>query len=103
MDCERFHNDLDEYATDRLPTGLRTGMQAHLAGCPDCRRLADMFVKLLSAQPTEAPPLSPDFTDRVMTGVLAARPAAGTRPSLRLRLFAAAALAAAVALAVFLP
>lgn len=126
MDCDRFDEELDEYP-GRMSADRRAAAEAHLAVCPRCRELADLMGRLLEAAPTEPPPLSADFADRVMTQVMsqvhrdaaarmipaplpAALPAAlpAPRPArprvLRFRAWGvAAAVAAAAVGAVFLP
>jgi hypothetical protein len=69
MDCDRFDEELDEYR-GQMSADRRAAAEAHLAVCPRCRELADLMGRLLEAAPTEPPPLSADFADRVMTQVM---------------------------------
>lgn len=41
MSCTKFETDIALYAGGDLPAGRMARLEAHLAGCPDCRALAE--------------------------------------------------------------
>jgi anti-sigma factor RsiW len=36
-ECQEYFNQLSDYLNDELAAPLRTAMDHHLAGCPDCQ------------------------------------------------------------------
>jgi anti-sigma factor RsiW len=67
MRCKAVHKQLSRYADLEVPAELRGEIEAHLAGCADCRQeLAklDRLGRVLSS--TNLPPLPEAFGERVM-------------------------------------
>ncbi len=60
MKCEEVSNELMAYVDGRASTGMRRGIEEHLAGCANCRARAEEFRKIWSAL-DEAPAIEPSF------------------------------------------
>src|SRR5436190_231315 len=64
MDCEQVREQLEAYALGALEPDERDRVARHLAGCPECRRLAaayaevaaDLPLALAAASPLRPPP-----------------------------------------------
>ena len=52
MNCERCHSLVDDYVDGTLAAGERDAVDAHLAGCEDCRALAADFRAIRSTAGT---------------------------------------------------
>ena len=71
MNCERFLEQLPEYAEKSLPADQRRAADSHLADCPDCRaalQQAQTWTRLLSAgfeHQVQHLALPPDFLERI--------------------------------------
>lgn len=99
--CERTRDRLDPYLDDDLAPGAAAEVEAHLAGCPDCRSELAAARRLRAALREGLPMLScpPEVTEEVLriaraeaeaaTPAPARRPAA-VPPAERLRRFFAA-------------
>jgi len=62
MNCEQIRDLLEAYALDALDPEERATVEAHLAGCDDCRALAEEYAELVAVLPGAvalASPLQP--------------------------------------------
>lgn len=60
--CERIRESLEAYALGALDEGDRAEVERHLAGCPECRRIADELAEVAATLPhalAAASPLRP--------------------------------------------
>ena len=51
MDCDRIKDLLEAHALGALDPDEQTAVERHLAGCPDCRRLAAAYAEIAHALP----------------------------------------------------
>jgi anti-sigma factor RsiW len=74
MLCEELENRIPDYLEDRLSPAQREEVQAHLAGCAQCRTLAQQLHQLDAALSAEIriPELSIDFEQRLRARIQAA-------------------------------
>jgi len=101
MECRDITLLLDDYLDGRLDTARRGSMQAHLQGCPACRRRQEQAAALLAALRTlPAPAPRPGFLEQALERA-ASRPAHGSRTTTMVSLALAASLVLAVALGMF--
>jgi anti-sigma factor RsiW len=56
MNCDTTTSRVFPYVDDELPPALRSEMDAHLAGCPSCRRLVEQEVAFREAYVTRLRP-----------------------------------------------
>lgn len=97
MNCNEVQTLISAMLDNELSEEERASVQAHIAACPDCKRMYDAFAALSdSLQDLEAPPA--DFTETVMRSVRAA-----AKPPVRKRRWIQgfAAMAACLALILF--
>jgi len=81
MNCEEVKDRLGFLIDGTLEKHEARRVEAHLAGCPDCRRAQRELEIIIGALPEmTAPESSPDFTTRVMAG-LEERGVFGTTPA----------------------
>jgi len=69
MNCDQYQTELDEFALGRLDRPTRRLMESHAAECRQCAAQTADLASLRREQATRPPPLSIDFTDRVMAQV----------------------------------
>lgn len=108
--CREWRESLGAQALDRLGDGDRVALEAHLEGCPECRReaqsLREVGRMLALADPArvETPPPRPPAAlgERIAAGVGGERRARRRRTRLRLGLAFGGAAAAVAALAIAL-
>ncbi len=100
MNCVQAEQLFDAYLDGQLGGSLRLEFDAHRLRCRRCQQTLAMLesVGTLIATDSVHPPLSPDFTDRVMARI-AHRSAQRRRPLRRLLLVAGAVSQAAAVLA----
>lgn len=108
--CRRWRESLGAYALDQLPEEERSGLEAHLEGCAECRAEADSLLgvarMLPHADPDRfgpAPVPPPALGKRIVATIGAERRTQRRRRRFRLSLglSGATALAAAAVLAIF--
>lgn len=84
MNCHGSRDSFSAYLDDALTSGERTALEAHLAGCGECRRELDRFRQTVSLlHRVDRPRATVGFVDRVLAG---ARPTPWYRRAAR-RLF----------------
>jgi hypothetical protein len=107
--CYEWRESLGAYALGQLSQEERTGLEAHLDGCPDCRAELELLTPVARLLPKAdperlgaAPTPPPALADRVMTSIAGERRATRRRNfRLGLALSGATAAVAAVVLAIF--
>ncbi len=76
LHCGEVLADLTEHLDGRLSRGRASGIDEHLRGCEDCRRLRDEIAavaRVLRELPAE--PLAPEVEARLHAGLFAEEPA----------------------------
>jgi len=106
--CREWREALGAYALGRLPEEERTGLEAHLEGCAECRAEAESLLAVTSLLPHADPerfgpaPVPPPQLGGRIVATIGAERRARRRRRMRLGLGGAVAVAAAAAaLAVF--
>lgn len=70
MNCNLCKQELDAYREGRLPEGMRTQVETHLALCSDCSAIYQMEILSNRVMDTEKQVQSnPFLATRVMTGI----------------------------------
>lgn len=59
MDCDQIRELLEAYALGALDPGEQTSVQQHLATCPECERLADVYADVAAMLPQALGAASP--------------------------------------------
>ncbi len=66
MKCQEILEQLSAYIDDELEARLCAEIEAHLAGCPDCRAMVDTLRKTVTLyRECEPDDLPPDVRDRL--------------------------------------
>jgi anti-sigma factor RsiW len=64
--CRELLGQVSDYIDGELEATLCAELEAHLAGCPDCRVMVDTVRKTITLYHTQAPSdLPPDVEDRL--------------------------------------
>ncbi len=79
--CRALIAQLNDYLDGDLPADLCADLEAHLAGCPDCRVMLDtlgQIVQIVHALDVAPPPLPADLEARLLASLtLPCAPAQG--------------------------
>jgi anti-sigma factor RsiW len=72
LTCKQVDDLIPAYVLDAVDRADRAELEAHLAGCPDCRRLVQDYDPVVSLLPYAAPQRdpSPDVKYRVLAAIL---------------------------------